>query len=133
MKEQAFIQLLAQAASSLYQNAQQSMVNKMALRHEFKLILNTPILYDGLNDVSTEKTKAMEKMNGLTISEHILVDLLYEKNSEATPLWVNLIFLKANKDCITIGVNSSYEFVTEDQLRKHIDQYAPFHLLLPLP
>ncbi|HEY5751203.1 MAG TPA: hypothetical protein VIU12_34305 [Chryseolinea sp.] len=60
-----------------------------------------------------------------------VIDLLWTENK--VPLWINTSVLESSTQWTTIELMTSRRLRPEEELNKVVDQFPPFHIVLPLP
>lgn len=98
---------------------------------EFLIEPNCREISEHLNEKELNKLVELNKLEGKLLDSKEVSSLLYD--SGQVPLWINTEIYRSSKNKTKIKLICSRRFRDEMDLNHKMDEFPPFHLLVPLP
>ncbi len=131
MKPKEFKYRLIESTKKLIEITQSLVTNPISENVEYLLEPNCRKSSEHLTAREIEQLGELNKLEGRHVNSDKVVDLL--NISGLVPLWINTEIYKSTQRKTVVKLITSRRFIDEKDLNVKMDEFPPFHPLVPLP
>ena len=131
MEKEKFKQHFALATKYLISFTQEYCYNNFADSKKFIISPSSRAIDSHLSEKEIQHLKTINQFENELLTEGQVIDLLYQGNK--VPLWINIEVYNSKPDLTVINLLCSRRFRDDSELNYRVDNYPPFHPLIPMP